>query len=563
VHRLQRYAAWFIAVEALALAYLISISPVSYAQFDARPTLLATQALVERQSFALEGMPGLEEVPGYAIEEVGGHFYYAFPVGTPMLSVPFVALERWADGGAPMDHVRVQKRIAGFLVGALLVLMFALARVFLRPVDAAVLASLAVLGSSLTSTLGTALWSHDFASLITTSVLLVVARAHRERRGHLGVLVGALLWLAFLCRPTLAVMAPCIVWWMAQTSRRAALQATLTAIVGLVCTVLYFEQTRGILLPAYYLPSRLVGTHDNVFRVLYGVLLSPSRGLFVFSPLLALPFFTLPKMLGQSRDAAMTKALLAWSLIHLVTTLRFPHWWGGFSYGPRLMTDIVPPLSALLFLARSTWVSPHWTSHLLVAALGVFSIGANTVQGLFTVATLDWNGLPDVDAHPEEIFNWRYPQFLHTEERAHQRALEAETSLLDAPLPSACGEPWTFASSDVVWIGWYGAESNGRWSAYERADLHFTCSRVGLAGRLHLRGRTEGPQRVRVLLNGVLLVSTLASGAPQDFDATFDPALLHASGWNQLTFETPDARHALGGPDSRTLGFAIEGARVE
>ena len=113
MHRLQRYAAWFIAVEALALAYLIQISPVSYAQFDARPTLLVTQSLVERQTFALEGMPELEEVPPYALEEEGGHFYYAFPVGTPILSVPFVALERWASGYAPLDHAHVQKRIAG------------------------------------------------------------------------------------------------------------------------------------------------------------------------------------------------------------------------------------------------------------------------------------------------------------------------------------------------------------------------------------------------------------------------------------------------------------------
>lgn len=564
---LERHATWWIALEAIALAWLIQLAPVSYVDFDARPTLLVSEALVEHHGFALEDMPGLDALPPNTLEHVGEHTYYAFPVGTPLLSVPFVALERAASGHAPLDPERVQKRIAGLLVGVLLVLTFALARVFLRPLDAALMATFAVLGSSLTSTLGTALWSHDFASVITTLVLLLVARMHRgDARAGAGVLVGVLLWLAYLCRPTLAIMAPCVLWWMAGASRRAALEAAATALVGLALTLAFFLTTRGVLLPPYYLPSRLVGTEHDTLHVLHGLTFSPSRGLFVFSPLLLLPLLALPRSLrASSPDAPMARALSLWCLLHLVTMLRFPHWWGGVSYGPRLMTDIVPPLAALLFSARAAWVGPRWRLvRMLVVALGVFSIAVHTGQGLFQTATLDWNGFPSVDAHPEQIFDWRYPQFLHTDARARSRARQgALEQLARADLPSACGETWSFAATNVFWIGWYDVEPNGRWSADREGDIYFRCARGDLQGRLDVRGRTEGPQRLRVRLNGVVLLSTSAAGHPEDFRATFDPRTLDPSGWNRLRFETPDARHALGSTDRRMLGFAIERVRLE
>jgi len=54
------------------------------------------------------------------------------------------------------------------------------------------------------------------------------------------------------------------------------------------------------------------------------------------------------------------------------------------------------------------------------------SIYVNTVQGLFNPATLDWN-LPAGYDTSEIQWDWRYPQFLHSDAREIQRQFDYAT----------------------------------------------------------------------------------------------------------------------------------------
>jgi hypothetical protein len=113
---------------------------------------------------------------------------------------------------------------------------------------------------------------------------------------------------------------------------------------------------------------------------------------------------------------------LCWPITHLIVISRFPHWWAGFSFGPRLCTDLLPGLFVLLCLtiqqarATSAWLLP-----LAIALLGLPSILINTYQGLYNTATQHWNDRPNIDRNPRLLFDWRYPQFLATKARNVQR----------------------------------------------------------------------------------------------------------------------------------------------
>src|SRR5262249_33904260 len=94
------------------------------------------------------------------------------------------------------------------------------------------------------------------------------------------------------------------------------------------------------LLPPYFSPERLEG-HEHFVEALAGNLVSPARGLFVFSPMLAFAF-------SRRRLERLDVLFLVILVAHWLAISSFPHWWGGHSVGPRFFTDVLPYLAWFL-----------------------------------------------------------------------------------------------------------------------------------------------------------------------------------------------------------------------
>ena len=89
---------------------------------------------------------------------------------------------------------------------------------------------------------------------------------------------------------------------------------------------------------------------------------------------------------------------------------------GGGSYGPRLLTDVVPwaVLVAIIGLAgaRRVHMSGLTNPELAAAcALVLLAIVINARGALSVRAHHVWNLEMVVDRHPERNFDWSYPQF--------------------------------------------------------------------------------------------------------------------------------------------------------
>ena len=74
---------------------------------------------------------------------------------------------------------------------------------------------------------------------------------------------------------------------------------------------------------------------------LAGVLVSPSRGLFVYAPVLLFSVAGLAAWLVRRRGGVLACAALA-AAVGVATIAQFSVWWGGHSFGPRLLTDVLP-----------------------------------------------------------------------------------------------------------------------------------------------------------------------------------------------------------------------------
>jgi len=88
------------------------------------------------------------------------------------------------------------------------------------------------------------------------------------------------------------------------------------------------------------------------------------------------------------------------------------------------MTDVLPGIFLLMVVTFSKLYFFKLTTLILVAVLSSFSIYINTVKGLFNNYTRLWNAEPNIDEHPEYLFDWRFPQFLHNKIRHNERLME-------------------------------------------------------------------------------------------------------------------------------------------
>jgi hypothetical protein len=125
-----------------------------------------------------------------------------------------------------------------------------------------------------------------------------------------------------------------------------------------------------------------------------GLLFSPGRGLFFYSPVLLLVFLTRPSSLP--RPVWLIAALFP--IAHILLYSKWPMWWGGHCFGPRLLTDITPCLVLLLIPALTIWRT--------FAALLALSIGIQFL-GTFSYPKGLWDQTPiSIDSSPERLWQW-------------------------------------------------------------------------------------------------------------------------------------------------------------
>ncbi len=412
-------------------------APVSYGASDPRFSLLVSQALLEHQTIKLDAYLQTADLlqKGAPILTINGHYYYFFPLGTSFLSVPFVWIANIVGKDMSLlEHdLWTQNLVSAFVCAALSLIIYHICRCYLKDRSSLIVATISVLGSSLISTLGTALWSLDFTVLFVSLALLLIVRyeSGNSNTPH-PFLLGLFLFSAFFCRPTSAVFIALVLLYLLLKQRRYFLITAATAfsllLIFQLATWLEYEQT---IFSYYYSPRRFQVHTNPVGGALYGHLFSPSRGILIFSPFFVLVLAGAVRFFRDLRRQALFWLAASWFGLHIITVSRSTRWWGGHSFGPRILTDAVPALVCLTVLVwhqAAQKTAPRLqraaaTGYLLLGLVGVF---INSYQGLYNVHTARWNGglTPNIDLHPEYLFNWKYPQFLATGASLCERNLE-------------------------------------------------------------------------------------------------------------------------------------------
>jgi hypothetical protein len=271
----------------------------------------------------------------------------------------------------------------------------------------------ACLGSDLWTVGSQALWQHGPAAL---ALVTAIALLHPQPagRGRLA-LAGTATALLVACRPLDIVFAMAIVIWLAWTDWRKLrffLPAPVVVGASLLCYNMWFF---GSILGGQ---ARLELDHmkshgargpwsGNLVEGLLGTLLSPNRGLLVFSPWIAVALATL--LVPSVRRRLCAHSLICFLILSLVPFLmilsKYSVWWGGHCFGPRYWTEAVP-LFAVLFAFGLEWMLER--ARALVAAwamIVIFSIAVQAIGAFCYPST--WNSQPrNVDLHHDRLWDW-------------------------------------------------------------------------------------------------------------------------------------------------------------
>lgn len=433
---------WRIAVVVLicfAAAFtVLAASGMRYARADPRGTLLVSEQLLTHGTVSLNGPDAAKD---YRFTEVNGRtYYYYFPPGASIVALPAVAIALAMGVDVKGADTALQLLISAFLGGLTVLLLFIVARFFVGFRTSVLLSLVFWAATPLASTNGTALWSHVPAVVFALVALVALLGATMRDRAWCWWPLGLALFMAILSRPTMSLFAAAILGYAVVRSRRTGVYAAVLLGLLLVAFSLGTWVLTGEPLPPYYQPGRLSG--GDSLTSLAGVLASPSRGLLVYLPWLPLLALTAWLTRRHWRDQRLLiVANVAWVLALIVVVSRFPLWYGGTSYGPRLLTDALPSLFVVLVATWPTMWPGRWRA--LLAAwivLAVLSVAQHTVAGLYNPATGLWNLAEGYDMSLY-VNDWRYPQFLHSDDREADRKrtydLSAPTGVgfRDLPLP--------------------------------------------------------------------------------------------------------------------------------
>ena len=424
------------------LVFLVTLTvflaaPVSQS-LDSRYCLMVSQNLVDNGSFRLNRAPGVvEALPFYPFksnfEVVNNDLYYLFPNGSSLLSVPYVAaMNRFGLNLLPPDgffdiglEIRMQRGLASILMAGLAAMVFTTARLWLPPGWSWLVALAAAFGTQVFSIASRGLWSHTWGIFLLSLALYVLARQAQEKRPYPCLLATLLSW-GYFVRPTFSISILAVTALMLVKYRGAFLRYGATGASWLALFIGYSWFTYGKLLPTYYAGNRLGS--QTFGTALVGNLVSPSRGVLIFSPVILVVIYLAIRFRRFLRNPSLAATAGAACVGHLLVVSTFAHWWAGHSYGPRFMTDVVPWLVILAILGIDAMraalragegvpadpVVGNWERRAVLAAgalLLAFSIFTHG-RGAFSNDTHLWNVTPNVDLHPEKIWDWGSPQFM-------------------------------------------------------------------------------------------------------------------------------------------------------
>ncbi len=456
-----------------------------------------------------------------------GHIVSIYPVVVPLLVAPlyvpaigYLHLRGWSD--ARLDHVaKVMEKVSASVVAALSVsLLYLLLRRRAKAGTALLLTLAYAFGTTTWMISSQALWQHGTAGLLVIAALLLLTGPSTVPRTlAAGLLIGLLAgnWIpdAILA----AALGYAGLFW---AGRRRAPLLVAAAAAPVIAVVLYNLHVAANVLGGYGAIGKVQFFQHELLTGVVGLLVSPTRGLLVFSPFLLFLALAWRHRPDDPRERRLTLAMIAAVVLQVLLYAK-SDWRSGLSWGPRVMTDLlpflvwmlVPVVDALRGAGRALFVVSVGVA-VAVEAVGAFSYSGSFDLPIFAGdhgsgeqdmrAAFRWRNAPFVTSPREGLA----PSELTFEMRGSFDAIEAAgratSEVVAGREASATG--WALAGDATpgrVAITIDGRRTVASSAFFDRPDVRGTLGVASPAGwrvPLDTAGLTPGEHRLTVLAWG-------------------------------------------------------------
>ncbi len=334
-----------------------------------------------------------------------------YPIIPGILNVPAHVLGKALGWDTYAQRQQLSKWTSAFLTAASVAFLFlTLIKLCERRSTAVLVSVVYAVCTCAWSVASQGLWQHGPSLFFLTAAFACIVRTERP---WLLAMAGFFFGMAVFNRPANFVFAfPAAVYVLWLYPRRLT-WFLLAAGVPAVFMAWYSLEFWGSLM-ALGQGHRFAGTHGPhithfhypLFKGMSGVLLSPGRGLFIFSPifLFAVPMF-LYAFWPRSKLRPIYVLLAVGALADLILFSRWSVWWGGWSFGYRMLLEMLPALCIFLALTWERWIALRLWRRALFLLAALVSLYIQFLGAWFFPS--DWNGRVNIDGNPDRNWDWR------------------------------------------------------------------------------------------------------------------------------------------------------------
>ncbi len=342
----------------------------------------------------------------FAVAYRRGHWISIFPVVTPILIAPLYIPLAWyvaryhpsTDQYLFQRLLDVMEKLAASVVASLSAVMVYLCLVRLTPRRSVALGLTFIyaLASETWVISSQALWAHGMTELLIGLALWLLLIADTNPAALFGV--GLAMVLNTANRPTNGILAVLLSLYVLKThgwqSWRFFVFPVLIAPVYLWYNFHFLGMLSGEIMDGGFSTPLALG--------LAGVLFSPSRGLFIYTPWVLFSCWGIIAAFAASQERTLYRYLALAAIGETITYATYYKWWGGWCFGPRYFADLMPVLTILLMPILKPLTERSVLKYIFIS-LVTLSFGIQVVGAYFRINLAD---------SPNQLWSWRDSQLV-------------------------------------------------------------------------------------------------------------------------------------------------------
>lgn len=362
------FFSWFVL-------YKLGVNSLPIQSEDVVPSIFTSIAIVKDGTFYLDNyysmmvgrypQPDDSSLTPFYLRKVGEHYLTAFPLMSSLVVVPIFALYMPFVGTLSWSDIFYLSHLSGSFVLALssMLIYYLFSKVIkTSEKNSLILTAIYSLATINLSLISQGLWQHG---TIQFFLILGIIFWLKEKYFYTFLFLS----LAFLSRPTAGLVLAIFGIYLLY-NKILSWKLVKEVSLGILIPLLFFLYYNY----AYYTDFSNQGYASQISNSwlgnppesLIGMWVSPSKGILIYSPIFIFTLIGLWQGFKKNRLVAISFWVI---LLHTLVLSKWKHWYGGYGFGYRMASDIIP-----FFIIPIWYLIEHYYEKVKIKVFAVFVI---------------------------------------------------------------------------------------------------------------------------------------------------------------------------------------------